>query len=102
MRDKLSSISNSSAHAEQTAIAVLTWLAGEPDMLGRFLSLTGVEPGQMRQAIHNPEFMAGMLDFIVQHEPTLLDFCAATNSQPEEVMAAWRHYVKPGLDSGEY
>ncbi|OLP43250.1 DUF3572 domain-containing protein [Rhizobium oryziradicis] len=102
MRDKLSGKSTSSEHAEQTAIAVLSWLAGEPEMLGRFLSLTGVEPGQMRQAIKNPDFLAGMLDFIVQHEPTLLDFCAATQSQPEDVMAAWRHYTKPGLDSGEY
>lgn len=102
MRDKLSSKSISNEHAEQTAIAVLSWLANEPEMLGRFLSLTGVEPGQMRQAIANPEFLSGMLDFIVQHEPTLLTFCAATDSQPQEVMAAWQHYVKPGLDSGEY
>ncbi|HBF32361.1 DUF3572 domain-containing protein [Rhizobium sp.] len=102
MRDKLSTKASSKEHAEQTAIAVLGWLAGEPDMLGRFLSLTGVEPGQMRQAINDPEFLSGMLDFIVQHEPTLLAFCAATESQPQEVMAAWQHYVKPALDSGEF
>jgi Protein of unknown function (DUF3572) len=101
MRDKLSSKGISADHAEHVAIAVLGWLASEPDMLGRFLSLTGVEPSQMRQAISDPEFLSGMLDFIVQHEPTLLDFCAATESQPQEVMAAWRHYVKPALDSGE-
>ncbi len=92
----------SAEHAEQIAITVLGWLAGDADMLGRFLSLTGVEPGQMRQAVNDPAFLSGMLDFIVQHEPTLLAFCAATDSQPEEVMAAWQHYVKPSLDSGEY
>ncbi|MBB4954241.1 hypothetical protein H4S14_002395 [Agrobacterium vitis] len=102
MRDKFSSKSSSSTHAEQTAIAVLGWLASEPEMLGRFLSLTGVEPGQMRQAIKDPEFLSGMLDFIVQHEPTLLAFCTDTGSQPQDVMAAWQHYVKPALDSGEY
>ena len=36
------------ASAEDTAVAVLSWLATEPDMLSRFLALSGVQPGQMR------------------------------------------------------
>jgi hypothetical protein len=31
------------ADAEETAIAVLVWLAGEPELMGRFLALTGLE-----------------------------------------------------------
>ncbi|WP_077547186.1 DUF3572 domain-containing protein [Pseudorhizobium flavum] len=88
--------------AEQTAVAVLGWLASEPDMLGRFLALTGLEAGQLRQAVDDPDFLAGMLDFVMAHEPTLLAFCEASGTKPEAVAAAWRHFSKPGLDSGQY
>lgn len=74
----------------------------EPDLLGRFLSLTGVEPTEVRQAIKDPDFLAGLLDFIMQHEPDLMAFCSGTATKPEDVAAAWRHFVKPGLESGDY
>ncbi len=88
--------------AEETAIAVLSWLAGEPDMLGRFLALSGTRPDHLRQAIRDPAFMAGMLDFLMAHEPTLMAFCAATGTQPEAVVRASHHYSGPTLESGEY
>jgi hypothetical protein len=87
--------------AEDTAVAVLGWLANEPDMLSRFLALSGVQPGQMRDAVNDPGFLAGMLEFLMQHEPTLMEFCQATDTRPEVVVAAYHHYVRPGLDSGE-
>ena len=89
------------ADAESTAIAVLTWLAGEPEMLSRFLALSGVRPDQLRSAVNDPAFLAGMLDFLMGHEPTLLAYCEATNSRPETVVAAAQHYARPGLGSGE-
>ena len=38
------------ADAEETAIAVLVWLAGEPELMGRFLALTGLEASNLREA----------------------------------------------------
>ena len=93
--------SSISAHAEETAIAVLGWLAGEPDMLGRFLALSGTRPDQLRQSVGDPAFMAGMFDFLMAHEPSLLAFCAATGTEPEAVVRASHHYTGPTLDSGE-
>ncbi|MFB9951052.1 DUF3572 domain-containing protein [Rhizobium puerariae] len=93
---------SNSADAEETAAAILGWLAGEPDMLGRFLALSGLQPNQLRGAANDPGFLAGMIDFLMSHEPTLLAFCEATDTKPERVAAAWRHYSGPGLDSGEY
>ncbi|QND46817.1 DUF3572 domain-containing protein [Rhizobium lusitanum] len=90
------------ADPQETAIAVLGWLANEPDMFGRFLALTGVEPAQVRNAINEPAFLAGMLDFLMNHEPTLLAFCEASGMAPETVMAAAAHFSPPGLSSGEY
>jgi hypothetical protein len=90
------------AQAEETAAAILGWLANEPDMLGRFLALSGVQPNQLRNAVNDPGFLAGMIDFLMGHEPTLLAFCEATETKPETVTAAWHHYSGPGLDSGDY
>ena len=46
-------------------------------------------------------FLAGMLDFLMAHEPTLMAFCAATGTKPETVMAAAQRYSQPTLGSGE-
>ncbi|MDI7864380.1 DUF3572 domain-containing protein [Rhizobiaceae bacterium n13] len=90
------------ADPQETAIAVLAWLASEPEMLSRFLALSGIEPGQMRGAVNDPGFLAGMLDFLMAHEPTLMAFCAATETLPETVVASWQHFSGPGLDSGVF
>ncbi len=86
----------------ETAIAILGWLASEPDMLARFLALTGVQPNMLRQAVNDPGFLAGLIDFIMSHELDLMAFCAATGTKPEDVEAAWHQFSGPGLSSGEY
>lgn len=70
-------------------------------MFSRFLALSGVRVDQLRSAIGDPGFLAGMIDFVMEHEPTLMAFCAARDWKPEAVVAAWHHYSGPGLDSGE-
>ena len=73
------------ADAEDTAIAVLVWLAGEPELMGRFLALTGLEASNLREAAKEPGFLAGVLGFLMSHEPTLLTFCEATGTKPETI-----------------
>ncbi len=102
MQNNFKSPKTSAANPQETAIAVLGWLANEPDMFGRFLALTGVEPAQVRSAVNDPGFLAGMLDFLMNHEPTLMAFCEATGTPPEAVAAASAHFSPPGLSSGEY
>lgn len=93
---------HSRANAEETAIAVLGWLAGEPELLGRFLALTGLEADQLRHATKDPGFLGGVLDFLMGHEPTLMAFCAATDTKPETVAAAAHAFSGAHLGSGEY
>ncbi|MFD1327068.1 DUF3572 domain-containing protein [Mycoplana ramosa] len=78
----------SAQDAESTAIAVLAWLAGEPELLSRFLALTGVDPSAVRAAATNRGFLAGLVDFLMGHEPTLMAFCEATGTKPEQVVRA--------------
>jgi hypothetical protein len=83
-----------STDAEATAVAILGWLAGEPELLSRFLALTGVAPGEVRHAVNDAGFLAGLVDFLMGHEPTLMAFSAATGVQPEAVVRA--HAVLSG------
>lgn len=87
------------ADAEDTAISVLVWLAGEPDLLARFLALSGIEASTMRDAAKEPGFLAGVLGFLMAHEPTLMDFCAATGTRPETVAQAF-HALSGASEAG--
>jgi hypothetical protein len=102
MQSNFNKLKNPVADPQETAIAVLGWLANEPDLFGRFLALTGVEPAQVRGRVGDPAFLSGMLDFLMNHEPTLMAFCAASGTPPEAVAAASAHFSPPGLQSGEY
>ncbi|MDX3973436.1 DUF3572 domain-containing protein [Shinella sp.] len=76
------------AEAESTAVAILGWIASEPELLSRFLALTGVAPTEVRNAVNDPGFLAALVDFLMGHEPTLLAFSAATGVTPETVVRA--------------
>jgi hypothetical protein len=102
MPSKANAQEHAAKQAEETAATVLGWLAGEPDMLQRFLSLSGVAPSQIRSAMAEPGFLAGMIDFVMGHEPTLLAFCEATGTRPETVVAAAHHYSGPYMGQGDY
>lgn len=91
-----------SADATETATTVLAWMAGEQDILSRFLALTGAGPQDLRQMAADPGFLGAILDFIMGHEPDLMRFCEETGNRPEDVAAAWQKLSGPGLDSGEF
>jgi hypothetical protein len=74
--------------AEAVAIKALAFIASEPDLLPRFLSLTGIEVTQIRHAAREPGFLAGVLQFVLAHEPTLLAFSKAADVTPRHVASA--------------
>lgn len=76
--------------AEELAIRALGYIAGEPQLLSRFLALTGIEAGQIRDAATQPGFLAGVLHFIAAHEPTLMAFSESESIAPGEVVKAMR------------
>jgi hypothetical protein len=76
--------------AEAIAVSALGFVASEPELLSRFLAITGVDPGQIRAVAGQPGFLAGVLQFILAHEPTLEAFVAASGQRPEDVGAALR------------
>jgi hypothetical protein len=84
--------------AETIAIQALGFIAADPALLPRFLALTGIEAGSLRQAAAEPGFLAGVLHFIAAHEPTLLAFAQQADLDPAQVTRAMR--ALPSGDDG--
>lgn len=74
--------------AEKLAIRALSYLAGDPEQLGRFLALSGLGPETLRTASRDPHFLAGVLDFLVGDERLLVAFAAEVEWKPQDVMQA--------------
>ena len=76
------------ADPESIAIAALSWIAADGELINRFAALSGIEPTDMRAAATEPGFLAGVLAFILAHEPTLMRFCDENDLRPEDVAQA--------------
>jgi hypothetical protein len=74
--------------AEAIAIQALGYLAGRPEELGRFLTVAGLGPTDLRRAASDPEFLAGVTAFFMDNEPLLLAFAADAGLEPVTVAAA--------------
>ena len=77
-------------NAEALAIRALGFVAADPELLPRFLAITGIEAGSIRQAAREPGFLAGVLHFIAAHEPSLMRFSEESGIPPQQVSAALR------------
>jgi hypothetical protein len=87
--------------AEAVAISALGFVASDPELLPRFLAITGIEAGSIREAAREPGFLAGVLQFLLAHEPTLLRFAEETGTPPASVGKALRA-LPTGGDNYEY
>jgi len=89
--------------AETLAIEALGFIAGDPDMLARFLTASGLGPSTLRRAAADPAFLAGVLDFLLGNEPELVAFAARAGIPPERISAARRMLAErdhPGQPGG--
>lgn len=82
--------SESLAGAEQIAVQALGFLASDPQLLNRFLALTGIQASQIRAAAQEPGFLAGVLTFFLAHEPSLMLLSEAIEVEPAAIRAAAR------------
>ncbi len=72
------------------AIEALAFLAAQPEALGRFLTLAGIDAAMLRRAAAEPGFLAGVIDYFLGNEPLLLDYARNAGIAPERVGAARR------------
>ena len=94
MREERNGRNEGAAHgreqAESLAIQALGFIAGDDVLMPRFLAITGIEAADIRRAAAEPGFLAGVLRFLLDHEPTLDAYCLATGTKPKAVGRALR------------
>lgn len=78
------------AQAQDLAVSALIFIASDPVLLPRFLAMTGIEANRIRESAAEPGFLAGVLQFILAHEPTLIAFCESTQTGPAQLSHALR------------
>lgn len=86
--------------AENLAVDALLFIAKDPDLLPRFLNITGITASDIRTAAKTHGFLAGVLSFLLAHEPTLLMFANDIQISPELVQKAF--LLLPGGEQNEW
>lgn len=81
-------------NAHLLAVEGLNFIANDQEVLDRFMDLSGLVPGHFRAAAGEPEFLAGVLSFLMDHEAVLLAFAATAGISPHRVAGA--HLVLSG------
>ena len=69
--------------AETVALKILAWMAADDEMLRHFCAASGVEPSELSVAAREPEFLAGVLDFLCLDDAWVTRFAAETGTPPE-------------------
>lgn len=86
----------SQEQAELLAASALSFIAQDTDRMARFLSMTGIGPMDIRERIKDPVFLGGVLDFLLNYEPDLMEFIDFAGVEPEFPMMARR--ALPGAE----
>lgn len=68
--------------AETIAAQALAYIAGDEDLLLRFMALSGLTLDEIRQNISDSGLLGGALRFLTDHEPDAKAFCQSAGLEP--------------------
>jgi hypothetical protein len=63
--------------AQLLALQALGWIASEDELFPLFLSATGANLSDLRLRAADPDFLAAVLDFLLQDDRWVVAFCDA-------------------------
>jgi hypothetical protein len=69
--------------AQTTALQALAWIASDEDLLLALLERTGASGDDLRASAADPEFLGAVMDFLLENEQILTDFCEQNDFPPE-------------------
>jgi hypothetical protein len=87
--------------AETVAIRAIGFLAEDTRRLGRFLSLTGMEPQTLVAGAESTPVQVAVLDHLLGDESLLMVFCGHANIAPEMIRAARMLLDRDGVGGGD-
>jgi hypothetical protein len=76
--------------AAELALRALAFLAKDEERVARFLALTGLDAGDVRDLLGDRDFHLAVLDHVAGDEAMLLEFAASEKLPPESVGRARR------------
>ncbi len=76
------------------ALAALGWILEDQDRAARLLSLTGLNPDDLRAGLGNPAVLAAVVEFLANHEPDLIRCAEALAVTPEELVDAAKELAR--------
>jgi hypothetical protein len=76
--------------AEMLAVQALGFIGEDPERMSTFLSTSGIDPGAIRDAASEPDFLAGVLDHMLGDESLLLAFADSAGLDPGSIAKARR------------
>lgn len=85
--------------AEIVAVQALSFLAGQPERLGLFLSESGIGPETLRSSASDPQFLVSVLDFVLRDDETVKAFSSASELHPTTIAAARQALGDPRVES---
>lgn len=74
--------------AETIALKALSWLLADEKMLEIFCGATGTAPGDLRLVAQDPEFLAGVLDFVALDDAWVMAFATVAGLPPDALIGA--------------
>ena len=83
MRDR-----DSNEDAEALALRALVWTLTEPDRAMRLLSVTGLEPHDLRARASDPTVLSAALGFLESYEPDLIACAESLDVKPDALVRA--------------
>ncbi len=81
--------------AATTALGALAWVVSEPPRAERFLSLTGIDPADLRSRAGDPALLVQLLAHLEAYEPDLIACAEALGLTPADLVAARTRLENP-------
>lgn len=76
--------------ASALALRALAASLADQRLAERFLSLSGIDPPDLRRRAGDPALLAALLRFLEAHEPDLVTIAGELDVKPEALVAARR------------
>lgn len=89
-----------SSTAETIALKALAFIAADETHLTAFMAACGCSPEEIGDSVRDPAFLGGVLDFVLQDDEMILDFCRSADIAPTDLTRA-RHAL-PGSPSFDF
>lgn len=74
--------------SQTLALHALGWVLSDEARAERLLSLTGLDPDSLRNALSDPAVLAAVLEFLANHEPDLVACADALGITPQALLSA--------------